>query len=167
MKKVFLTLAFLLTTVVASAQFYVGGGLGVNYQKPDEGDATTSFNVKPEIGYVFNDKLAVGAVLGVDWVQDATTTLKLEPYVRYTFLRAGGFSLFADGAVGFGFIKPEEGDNVTTWNVAVRPGVGYTINDKWSVAAHLGEIGYSDTDGASDLGVELGNAVSFGVYYNF
>ena len=167
MKKVFLTLAFLLTTVVASAQIYVGGGIGLKYNKPNEGDATTSVCIKPEVGYQLNDKITVGAVLGADWVQDASTTIKVEPFVRYTFLRMGNFAVFADGAVGFGMIKPEEGDNVTTWNVAVRPGVEYAINNKWSIAAHAGEIGYFDVDGENSIDVNLGNAVSIGVYYKF
>ena len=63
MKKVFLTLALVLTTVVASAQWYVGGGLGFSKQ----GDAT-NINLKPEAGYKINDAWTVGAEVELDWV---------------------------------------------------------------------------------------------------
>lgn len=165
MKKVFLTLALVLTTVVASAQWYVGGGLSVGYEKHED-LKTTTFNINPEVGYKINDNLAVGATLGFDWFKlsegDALKTLSVEAYARYTFLRSGDFSIFADGAVGY-----EKEDDAKAYTVGIKPGVAYNINEKWTVAAHLGKLGYTKYDETSKFGIELGDALSFGVYYNF
>ncbi|MBR5456381.1 MAG: porin family protein [Bacteroidaceae bacterium] len=165
MKKVFLTLALVLTTVVASAQWYVGGGLGVGFDKHEDAK-TTTFKIKPEVGYKINDNFAVGAILGFDWVKpsegDALKTLSVEAYARYTFLRSGDFSIFADGAVGY-----EKKDDAKAYTVGIKPGVAYNINEKWTVAAHLGQLGYTKYDETSKFGIELGDALSFGVYYNF
>ena len=165
MKKVFLTLALVLTTVVASAQWYVGGGLGLAFEKHED-DKATNFEINPEVGYKINDNFAVGAVLGFEYSKvndgDGETGFSIEPYARYTFLRIGDFSAFVDGVVGF-----EKKEDAKAWNVGVKAGVAYSINDTWGVAARLGHLGYTKYDETSKFGIELGNALSFGVYYNF
>lgn len=56
MKKVMMMVALLVATVAASAQVYVGGGIGIGSSKDAhaEGvdvDAKTTFYITPEIGY--------------------------------------------------------------------------------------------------------------------
>lgn len=167
MKKVFLTLALVLTTVVASAQWYVGGGLGFNKQ----GD-TTAFNIKPEVGYKLNDAWTVGAEVNVDWTKDVATKFGVTPYARYTFLTAGEFSMFAEAYATIKHIKPEEGDGETGFGLGVRPGVAYNITENWTVAAKLGEgLNFQDkklAGGAdSKFGLDVDNALEFSLYYNF
>lgn len=167
MKKVFLTLALMVTTMVASAQFYVGGGIG--YSKTKAGDIeSTVFSITPEIGYVLNEDWAIGATLGFENQEDVSKTFAIEPYVRYTLFKAGGFSLFADGCVGFGTVKPEGGDNSTIWSVGVQPGISYKINKDFSVCAHIGWLGHTDLDDAGEVtAIELSNKLEFSFYYNF
>ena len=166
MKKVFLTLALMVTTMVASAQFYVGGGIG--YSKTEVGDAeTTVLSIEPEIGYVLNEDWAIGAVVGFENEKDVANTFAIEPYVRYTVLKAGAFSVFADGAVGFGMVKPEVGDDTTIWSVGVKPGVAYNVNEKISICAHIGWLGYADYDTVKETAIKLNNKLEFSFYYNF
>lgn len=168
MKKVFLTFALMLTAMAASAQFYVGGGVG--YSKTESGNnEATVFSIAPEVGYVINEDWSVGATLGFENEEDVSKTFTVEPYVRYTFLKAGNLSLFADGAVGFGTVKPEGGDNSTIWSVGVSPGVAYKLSPKFTVLAHFGWLGHTDLD---DLGeqtsIELkSKKLEFSIYYNF
>ena len=62
MKKVFLTLALMLTTMVASAQWYVGGGIGFGKSEITEVE-TTQFTFTPEAGYTIDENWTVGAAL--------------------------------------------------------------------------------------------------------
>lgn len=168
MKKVLLTIALVLTTMVASAQFYVGGGIG--FSKSEINDVeTTEFSFAPEMGYAIDDNWTVGAVLGVDWTKDVSTTIAVNPYARYTFFKTGNFSFFADGIVELGSIKPDDGDSQFCWGIGVKPGIGYSFTDHISVAAHLGWLGHRSYD---DLGENTaitlnGNDLSFSIYYSF
>lgn len=168
MKKVFLTLALVLTTVVASAQWYVGGGLGFTKSEDAAKVKTTAFDITPEVGYKLNDNWTIGAVVGLEMEKDAYKQFTIAPYARYTFLTAGDFSMFADASLEVGIFKPEVGDNTTVWGAGIKPGVAYNIDENWSVAAHLGFIGYEDYDeDGNAFGVQLGNELSFSLYYNF
>ena len=91
MKKVFLTFALMLTAMAASAQFYVGGGVG--YSKTESGNnEATVFSITPEVGYVINEDWSVGATLGFENVEDVSKTFTVEPYVRYTLCQLYGIS---------------------------------------------------------------------------
>lgn len=154
--------------MVASAQLYVGGGLG--YSKVEVGNAdATEWSIRPEVGYTINDNWAVGIALGYTDVKDAQSSFSVSPYARWTFLRAGAFSVFADGAVEVERVKPDAGDSATGWGIAVKPGVAYAINDNFSVVAHVGALGYWDLDNDSKAyGLDLDTSdLSFSLYYSF
>lgn len=161
MKKVFLTIALLLTTMVASAQFYVGGGL--DFTK--HGDLT-SINVKPEVGYKLAEAWTVGAEVDFGWVKDGDTTLALTPYARYTALTAGEFSLFAEAYVT---VKTMDAEG---FGLGIRPVVAYNFTENWTIAAKLGDgLHFQDKKMAgydeSKFGLALANELSFSLYYNF
>lgn len=167
MKKVFLTLALVLTTVVASAQWYVGGGLGFSKQ-----DKNTTISIKPEAGYKLNDAWTVGAEVALEWEKDIKTAIDVTPYARYTFLTAGEFSMFAEGYVAIKYTKPEVGDATTGFALGVRPGVAYNLSENWTIAAKLGKgLNYQDKKyvGAakSKFALDLDNKLEFSLYYNF
>ena len=61
MKKMILVLAAMAIAVCANAQIYLGGSM--HFQASDNIDA--NFTIKPEVGYSFNDSMAVGASLGI------------------------------------------------------------------------------------------------------
>ena len=170
MKKVFLTLALVLTTVVASAQWYVGGGLGFSKQ-----DKATSYEIKPEVGYKLNDAWTVGAEVVLGKTKDTAdwngTTIAVNPYARYTFLTAGEFSVFAEAYASIQNKKPEGGKGETGFALGVRPGVAYNLSENWTIAAKLGEgLNYQDKKyvGApkSKFALDLKNDLTFSLYYN-
>ena len=80
--------ALLVATVAASAQVYVGGGIGIGSSKDAhaEGvdvDAKTTFYITPEIGYNLSDNLAVGIGLGYNHSKKGdfkTNGFSIEPY---------------------------------------------------------------------------------------
>lgn len=161
MKKVFLTLALVLTTVVASAQWYVGGGLGFSKQ-----DDATKINLKPEAGYKINDAWTVGAEVELDWTKDADTDLTLSPYVRYTVLTAGEFAAYAEGYVNFRTMDAEG------FGLGIRPVIAYNLTENWTIAAKLGQgLYYHDKKMAEatdpKFGLDLDNGCAFSLYYNF
>ena len=168
MKKVFLTLALMLTTMVASAQWYVGGGIGFS-KTETAGVETTQFAFAPEVGYAINEDWTVGATLEVDWTKDTHTAFAVVPYARYTFAKAGNFSFFADAALEIGSIEPEGGDSQFLWGAGIMPGIAYNFTEKICVAAHVGWIGYRSFDDlGEDTAIRLnGNDLSFSLYYNF
>ena len=52
MKKIVLMAAFMVASIAASAQVYVGGSLGLESLKANkDAKTTTSFSIQPEIGY--------------------------------------------------------------------------------------------------------------------
>lgn len=161
MKKVILTFALVLTTMVASAQVYVGGGL--NFSK----EATTKINVNPEVGYAINENWTVGAVLGFDWTKDVETKFNINPYARYTFYKAGNFSFFADGVVELGVNNPNVGDSQFCWGIGVKPGIAYSFTEHICAAAHVGWLGHRDNGGEYTAISVNGNELSFSLYYNF
>lgn len=168
MKKVFLTFALMLTTMFASAQFYVGGGIG--FGKSEISDVEmTEFTFTPEIGYTINEDWTVGAAIEVDWTKDVSTAFAVNPYVRYTFFKAGNFSFFADGVVELGSIKPEEGDSQFCWGIGVKPGIAYSFTENIAIAGHLGWLGHRSYDDIGEAtAIQLnGNNLSFSIYYNF
>lgn len=168
MKKVFLTAIFAVFAMVASAQLYVGGGLG--YAKSDfNGVKQTEWSIRPEVGYTLNDNWAFGVALGYTDVEDDHSSFSVEPYARWTFLRAGALSVFTDGAVEIARYKPEVGESSTGWGIAVKPGVAYAINENFSVVAHVGALGYWDYDNdCTEYGVSFDSTdLSFSLYYSF
>ena len=69
MKKIVLMAAFAVASIAASAQVYVGGGLGFSSDKaahPEgvEVKAKNTIKILPEVGYKLDDKMAVGIALG-------------------------------------------------------------------------------------------------------
>ncbi len=168
MKKLFASLAAVLVSVAMSAQIYVGGGLNVK----SNSDAT-GFGVQPEVGYVLNENLAIGGMLNFD-VQDIDAIdafkLDIKPYARYTFLKAGNFSLFADGVVDLSYDGGASEFNFQ--GVYVQPGVSYAFNEKFSIAARMGKIGYvdeADPQGMKETILVAPNSsnLSFTLYYTF
>ena len=143
MKKI---LAFAAMAVMALGAFaqdmYVGGQVGF---WRNSGDNETSFQILPEIGFNLSEKLAIGTTIGYDYSYDDGRKLNLvvfNPYVRYTFFRNGNVSLFCDGGVDLGFGKAkyegESSDTAVTYGIGIKPGISYSLSDKFSLVAHVG-----------------------------
>lgn len=134
MKKLFLTLAVILAgSSIANAQLFIGGQLSVGSLSSDKVTETVttptetltadynpshtfSFGIAPKIGYMLNDKMAVGAFLGFDMTTqknpyddyghfDAEGTHKFTNFgggvfFRYYLINADKFSFYGEAQVG-------------------------------------------------------------------
>lgn len=181
MKKIFAIAVLALAAASASAQAYIGGSLGLTRNTTKN---ETNFTLAPEVGYYLNSTWAIGTTVEYSYTNNngfKTNIGGIAPYASYTFFRAvdNRLNLFVDGTftLGFGKAKDEdfESDTVFIWNIGFRPGVSFNITKNFSLATHLGFLGY---EGANDAGKVAGNDekfgfdfssmnLTFGFYYNF
>lgn len=174
MKKLVMMAVMAIVAVSASAQVYLGGSLGYkNVDNEESDDALNVLTINPEIGYNLDDNWAIGLGVGFGYNKQgdaSTTTISVSPYVRYNFVRIDKVRFFLDGGVDFASVKPKDVDAVNAWGIGIKPGVAFDVNDKISLIAHIGFLGYEDThkiDGNKTFGLNLDNNLSLGFYYNF
>ena len=177
MKKVIFTIA-LFASVMANAQTWVGGSIGLDLVKPDyEGAKTiTLFSIAPEVGYSYNEKFDVAIALSeslINYDGETANSLSVEPYVRWTFANSDKVSFFIEGGFGVGYTEFADDefldDSQIEFHIGFRPGVKFEMSDKVGLVAKLGFIGYEkviDTYEAFGFNVN-NNSLSFGMYYNF
>ena len=183
MKKILMTMVAAFAAVSMNAQVYVGGSFGL--ASFDNGDKSqTAFKIVPEIGYNLDENIAVGVSFG--YAQGSTAAawnlsnpyedlkvFEIAPYLRYTLVKMGIVSLFADGQLSYSHID-NDGAKANAFGIGVAPGLAVNLNDKLSFVTHVGFVGYkqskADYDGAkaiSTVGLDLDNEITFGLYYNF
>lgn len=164
-----------IVSLSAAAQIYIGGAIGLGYDIDEE---AVDFSISPEFGYNFNNKWAVGGSIGYSYTGEyELNILVLQPYARFTFARMANDKLhfFCDGTIGAGLIVENNDDPGIIWNIGLKPGISYDINNHWSLMAHLGFIGYNGADdnakyyGARNkIGLDISSLnLSFGAYYSF
>lgn len=173
MKKIFTLMTLALVTMAMSAQVYVGGG--VNMWRDTDNNKTTA-GISPEMGYKMSDKWALGMGLDCSYTYEKGTDIyrvAAMPYVRYTAVKMGPVSLFADGTGGVAVNKIDGGDDFTSWQVGIKPGVMVELTPRISFLAHTGFLGYRDTDkydyfGDSGFGFKMSTSdLRFGLLWNF
>ena len=167
MKKLFLTVAIALGTLTAvNAQevggMWVGGTVGFSSSKVKDGDSQLSFKVLPEFGYVFSENLGVGIVLGGGHKhtgsddesllggtgEGAKNYYRVNPFLRYTFLKGDLGSLFVDGGGAYEWGKGVSGGAHThEWQVGIKPGVAVNVSSTVSLLGKFGFIGYEAVGG--------------------
>ena len=183
MKKILMTLATAFVAVSMSAQIYVGGSVGFA-SFDDSNKSHSAFKFMPEIGYNLDEDMSVGIALG--YTQGSTTaawaltnpnedlkTFSVAPYLRYNFAKFGPITVFADGVFEYAHID-NDGAKANAFGLGVCPGIAVNLTEKLNFVSHIGRLGYTqakaDTDGAkaiSTFGLDLDNALSFGLFYNF
>ena len=157
MKKLLVVLfAIMMATAVYGQKFYAGGSLGFT---SNSNSKTSTFSVRPELGYVINDKFSVGAELILS-AYTGGNTIGFKPYARYNMLTIGKVTFFADGA--FAFNKAKNYD--ATWEIGVYPGISFALDKKLSLVGHVGALSYSS---ANDLKFNLNNSISTGLFFHF
>lgn len=171
MKKILLMAAFAVATLTANAQVWVGGGLGFDYQKPKDVDASTVLNIAPQVGYVLDEKLSLGLELQFQLANKQAgdyTNIQVAPFVRYTFAKSGIASFFVDGGFGLGSRKVAGSDASTIWHVGVRPGIAINCSEHVSIISQLGYLGFQHRENWNRIALNANeNLLSFGVYYTF
>lgn len=174
MKKFILAAFAAVATLSANAQIWAGGSLGFGVTSPDKGESTTTYTIAPEVGYSLNDKWDIALEIGLAGSStdgNTSTNFSIEPFARYKFAELGKVKFFADGLVGFGSIETKVNDvkvSQDMFRIGVRPGIAYALTDKLSIDSTIGWFGYKNVkDSYNQFGLELSNALSFGLYYEF
>lgn len=198
MKKMILAAFVAVASLTASAQIWVGGEVGFNTSKSKINGAEwkkgSNFIVAPEVGYKLTDKLDVAVLVGYAHAEntaeifnydltdvsddlinavDVANGFKLNPYLRYTFAKAGNFSFFADGGFSYALLHVcGDSKSANAWEIAIRPGISYALSDKVSLVAHVGYAGWQfvkkDDFKKNAFGANVdGNNISLGCYVNF
>ena len=184
MKKIIMTLALAAAAMVGvNAQWSIGGKIGFDYEKNDEGgadvttysraDKTTAFAIAPKIGYDVNEDWTVGAYRGIQWskeeygnIDDKAIGWGIAPFARYNALQFGKFGIAFEGTLGLNVLDEDDYANTIAFGVGVIPYLTYKVNDKWSLDAGLdfARLGfaYAKTDYDAD-GVKDGKTTKFGI----
>lgn len=177
MRKILLAIA-LFTSLAMNAQFWVGGSLGLEFIKPDYNGAKTltTFSIAPEFGFAGNEKIDFVLSLNESFINydgETANSISVEPYVRYTFAKAGIASFFIDGGFGVGYTEYSNYDildeSQKRFHIGFRPGVKLSLTENFGLSAKLGFIGYEKVvDSYDAFGFNLNNnSLSFGAYYSF
>ena len=196
MTKLLMTLAFLAMATTMSAQVSIGGeiGLGTSHTK-QTGSSENTFLIRPEMEYGINEKISVGLALGYEHEGQTggehVNTWSIQPFVRRTFLTAGAFSAFVDGALDFSTSHTHQyKKNTNSMGAFIRPGICYSLTRHISLEANLGDglyyshvwnagfEGETNADGTikylpqdkqntNKFGFKLLSEICFGVSYDF
>lgn len=177
MKKFLMLAAFAVSALGASAQLWIGGNIGYNYDKSMDYDfgrkfKTHTISISPEIGYNISDKwaFAVNIDYSFEKVVDGWNAhaLIINPYARFTFAKAGIASFFVDGGIEGGMEKFDNLDATEIIGVGFQPGVALKISDHVCFVTKLGYLGYRHTDDSDQFGFGVNNElITFGAYYSF
>ncbi|MBO5562468.1 MAG: hypothetical protein J5939_01975 [Bacteroidales bacterium] len=143
MKRVILSLLCgLLSSLLCTAQVYVGGNLSIDRSSTwDQWKGTLSVN--PEIGSRISDRWMAGVRLNSQWLDNTTTarSLSVMPYARYEVFGKGNWGLWMHGGVtaSRSSSRSEQGEESLTHGLQVRvlPVVTYRLSDHFLLTADL------------------------------
>ena len=80
-------------------------------------------------------------------------------------MKLGNFKMFIDG--GFTYYNNEEMDD---WDISLKPGISYTINEHFNIVGHLGDgmvFREGDTKLENGFAFNLANNLTFTLNYVF
>ena len=155
-----IVVSFLLCSVSASAQSYIGGSFSFSGSSVRSSASTTirtcstTFNVAPDFGWFIGDKWAVGIRPTVGFsntsnnegAQSKNFSLGINPYARYQLLAHNRFGLWAeaDPAISFLQSRSQTRDGVwssnshsTAYGVDLLPVLTYQLNRHISLETRL------------------------------
>ncbi|MDU1904905.1 MAG: outer membrane beta-barrel protein [Dysgonomonas sp.] len=161
MRKLIFTLAIALGAFFSvNAQevggMWVGGTVGLWSSKVKGADSELSFKVLPEFGYVISDNVGIGISLGGGHIYGESLNFKdgeqggkeanyyrVNPFLRYAFLKGSMGSLFFDGGVGYEHHKVcNGGAKGQRIDAGFKPGLALNVSDKVSLIGKFGFLGY-------------------------
>ena len=172
MKKAYLIMMFAgMMAVSVQAQYFAGGSLGVDFKESSSswgtstssGPSSLAFDVSPMVGYYLSDKLGAGVKISLgmsmdnDRRDDPTKYREFEwgfgPFLRYSVLTRGDFSVLIEGGVGvFGSSSKEisgtitdKGPSTIGVELSVGPLLSYSLTSRVNLEAssNLARFGFS------------------------
>jgi len=174
MKKVFFAMMFacMMAFSAQAQKFFAGGTIGVDYVdgKSSQGNttyngpATISFEFRPMLGIYLTEKLGAGATISVGMsvrndrdehepTKDKSFDWGFGPFMRYTALSRGDFSVLVEGGFGiFGSSSKRtygttthEGPKHFGFDIGVMPLLSYNLTNRISIEAssNLARFGFT------------------------
>lgn len=172
MKKIFLIALGIISVLSASAQVWVGGTVSAEHRKTELNNGSSNlsgFSLGPNIGYDLNQRWSVA--LGVAYQHYSSgirngsngdneksmskiNQLSVAPYLRYHFAECGDVRFFCQGGIDFkmgwdnystkinGETTYDHNYRLLTMGIDFRPGISYLLNDRITLLATLGAIGW-------------------------
>jgi opacity protein-like surface antigen len=157
--KVLLTIIILCGCLDATAQFLIGGSIGISSSNekrendsPDEIKINDySFTFSPASGISINEKLIVGFILDLTFegsyngaytgAKHRSSMISGGPFIRYYPLRWNKLALFGHGNIGAGLSKtkttydniPHDDSRETYGYILLFPGMSFDISEKLSL----------------------------------
>lgn len=170
MKKLLVSLLCVAASVAASAQVWVGGTIGVSFEKASNSSTVTSATFTPEAGYAFNNRFAAALEVNYQYLSlgsASTDKVTIGPYVRYNMYNNGNFSLFGEFGIYYA-----SNDDYDGFGFCIRPGVSYKFASNWQVLGKMRLFSfehYSDDPSSINVaGFSINPTnVSIGIAYNF
>lgn len=174
MRRNLLAIIIAALAVTTHAQVYLGGGIRF-WDNNDDNRRTIS--VTPEIGYRVSKRFAFGAGIGYEYSNlqgSHSDTYSVKPYLRHYIYSIKGLELFWEGTFEFCYYDPSEGKSAYCIGIGVKPGIGYAINEHFTISAYIGffgyrhcEAGFAHPEYEPGLGLSITNNLTFCFDYYF
>lgn len=174
MKKTLVLVTFMMVTFFAQAQeMFLGGGIGLWRNTEAE---KTSFSITPDVGYIFNEKWAVGAEIAYahnsfeGHFAGTSNAFAFAPYARYSYYENKVVKLFIDMGMGVSTLKGKDSDRQNGFEIGLKPGMAIKLNHHFSLITKVGFAGYRDDyfRGENGFGVTMeGENITIGIDYEF
>jgi hypothetical protein len=193
MKRVFMSVALLATTILAAnAQkntLLAGGNVSLSTEKapgiPDD-TKTTVFSFSPTVGYQFNNNWTAGIV--ADVASDKETEGSFEtksngfavgPFVRYAHNLSNLFAVYGQLETKFGGLKETQSNGssstvskASTAEINLFPALFINFKNSFGLNFNIGGITYTNVkpkgfDGTNSFNFNFGKTVNIGISKNF
>lgn len=193
MKRVFMSVALLATTVfAANAQkntLLVGGNIALTTQKvptsPDD-TKTTTFEFNPTVGYQFNNNWTAGLVAGIGSYKTTEgsfevkrTNFDVGPFIRYSQNLSNLFAVYGQLETKFGGRKLTQTTGSTTVvskgstaEINLFPALFVNFKNSFGLNFNIGGISYNSDKpkggtATQSFNFNFGKTVSIGISKNF
>lgn len=177
MKKLIIAFACLLCVLNSNAQVRLGGSILIDAKKMKGAEVSEgNSSLKLEGGYALNEKWEIALGIGFtsrtneNGIKDFgnRSDFFLNPYVRYTFAKVDALGFYVDAAFQETLNTTKNQDAQPDFWVGLRLGLKYQLSDKFVLVSQLGQWGFREVkDAYSQVGLDLSNGLSFGLYYSF
>ena len=187
--RIIIAAALFTISFAASAQIYIGGSIGGAYgTSSDSSTKSWALDIKPEIGYAFNENWAIGGrvTYGKSVSKTETPSIKdsdiditlltINPYAAVSAFRFRGFAVWAEFGVQ---VMPEQyGVDFTTFAGYITPVLTYNIGRHITLKTDLnfaglavtgtteGELIFAGSIGGDDA-ISFNDDLSIGFVFRF
>ena len=153
--------------MTVSAKYWVGGCFAFDSKTQYDGaPKQTTAILAPSIGMEIEDNLEIGLDFKISELKNINNqsekfSFAFAPFMRYTFLTQGDFSMFVQGGLEYGIVSPS-GANLWHISLMLQPGIKYSVSDNFSLLAKMDGLYYSHENNA--IGHEYKDNIGLGLH---